>query len=116
MKPEQILKHATKKGSQVETAQLSSKLRVVTNPEHTIQKIIDDEGMGIRIFFRRSHRMTVFEVGMLYFVLVKNRLPYDYANFHKCIAGKEFFDNITVISRFVVEKKIVETEVEREVS
>jgi hypothetical protein len=100
----------------METVQLSLKLKVTTNPEHTIQRIVDEEGQGIRVFFKRSHRMSVFEVGMLYSVLVRSKLPYDYAKYHKCVAGEIFFENIANVTKFVVEKNIIETEFEREVS
>jgi hypothetical protein len=114
MKPEQILKHAPRARSVIETAQLSSMLKVYGNPEHTTFRIKDIEGKGIRVFFKKKHSLTVFETGMLYCVLIINRLPYDYANFHKCEAGKNFFENIEKITKFVIERKSFEVEFEKE--
>jgi hypothetical protein len=114
MKPEQILKHATKPKSVAQ--RYISDLKVISNREHTIQRIIDEDGIGIRIFLRKEHRMTVFEVNMLYSILVRNRLPYDYANFHKCQAGKEFFENISMVTKFETERSFVEHYIDAEVS
>jgi len=46
------------------------------------------------IKFKEPHRLTIFEAGMLFSVFVLNRKPTDYAQYHKCIAGKNFIENI----------------------
>jgi hypothetical protein len=42
--------------------------------------------------------LTVFEAGMLYFIFIKKQITYDYASYHKCIAGKRFIENIKEIT------------------
>lgn len=49
---------------------------------------------GIKIKFFKEHKLTIFESGMLYYLFCENKIPQDYAQWHKCQAGKEFIANI----------------------
>lgn len=41
--------------------------------------------------------MTTFEIGMLFMVVIQKRIPYEYSQWHKCIRGKRFIENIEVL-------------------
>jgi len=45
-------------------------------------------------FFKPIENLTIFEAQLLYSLFVLNKIPYDYAQFHKSQAGKEFIENI----------------------
>jgi len=52
----------------------------------------------LRILFKDPiDSFTIFESQMLYLVFIRKQIPYDYANYHKCIAGKRFIENIKEI-------------------
>lgn len=44
--------------------------------------------------FKTDKKLTIFEADMLWMVLVEGKLPRDYVNYHKCVAGREFIENI----------------------
>ena len=44
--------------------------------------------------FKTEKRLTIFEADMLWMVLAEGKKPKDYADYHKCIAGREFIENI----------------------
>ncbi len=49
-------------------------------------------------FYEPIENLTVFQAGLLFSVFAENRKPLDYANYHKCIAGKEFIKNIKSVN------------------
>jgi len=49
------------------------------------------------LFFKEQKPLSIFQAYLLYMVYVLNKIPSDYANYHKCIAGKEFIENIKQI-------------------
>jgi len=104
-----ILENFIKK---LKTAKLTQKrtgyfdVNVKTNSEHTRVTIYKDEACdkcnsvsskNVIVEFFNPHQLTIFEAEMLYSVYCLNRKPYDYDNFHKSIAGKEFIENIKVV-------------------
>ena len=83
------------------TAQLS--IKVITNKEHTIQKLYTEKECRlckqrikktVMVIFKKPIKLSIFQAGMLYSIFVENKKPVDYASYHECIAGKEFIDNI----------------------
>lgn len=52
----------------------------------------------MKVYFKapREH-LTIFEADMLYLVFAMNQRPRDYAQFHKCQAGREFIESIEAI-------------------
>jgi hypothetical protein len=46
------------------------------------------------IFNNPIENLTIFQCNLFYFLYVLNEVPYDYANYHKCIAGINFIKNI----------------------
>ena len=42
--------------------------------------------------------LTIFQTEMLFALFRLNKKPFDYANYHKCIAGKKFIKNIESIN------------------
>jgi len=49
------------------------------------------------IFFKPIH-LTIFEAGLLFYLFAYNKIPKDYAQYHKCVAGKKFIENINLIN------------------
>lgn len=45
-------------------------------------------------FNKPQKRLTVFEASMLWMVLKQKLVAYDYASYHKCIAGQRLIENI----------------------
>lgn len=45
-------------------------------------------------FNEKQEQLTIFEAGLLFSLFVKNELVKDYHNYHKCIAGIRFIENI----------------------
>lgn len=45
-------------------------------------------------FNEPQEHLTIFEANLFYFLWVLHEVPYDYANWHKCIAGQRFIKNI----------------------
>jgi hypothetical protein len=59
-----------------------------------IYLIMDDLGSGVKVQFDANQKgLTIFEASLLY-LLSKGKIPMDYAAYHKCPAGIEFFDSI----------------------
>ncbi len=94
------------KPSSIITAQFKD-LKLKTNHEHTVQIVYTEElckscnrslsSKKVGVEFFKPHQLTIFEAVMLYMVFVDNKMPRDYARFHKCPAGKEFVENIKEI-------------------
>jgi len=81
-------------------------VKVKTNEEHTKQIIYTERVCSkcnrtldkkVMVDFIKPHHLTIFEASLLYNMYVLKKKPYDYANFHECIAGKEFIENIKVV-------------------
>lgn len=49
-------------------------------------------------FKQPQEHLTIFEAGLLWSLFVDKRRMIDYANYHKCIAGKRFIKNIKKVS------------------
>lgn len=95
------------KGIAKDTALL--KVKVMTNKEHTSQRIYSESKCSqcghtttiiVFILFSKEQKLSVFQAGLLFSLYVLNKKPNDYANYHKCIAGKEFIENIKSIEVF----------------
>ena len=56
----------------------------------------DVEGVIVH-FDKPQTSLTIFEAGLLFALFVEKKLPFDYAQYHKCVAGKEFVENITLV-------------------
>lgn len=86
-------------------------LKITVNPERTIftiskkqkEKICKHCGTDLTKneyneliveFKEHQEPLTVFETYMLWMMFKMKLIPYDYANYHKCIAGKRFIENI----------------------
>jgi len=79
-------------------------VRIRSNPENKNQNMIygfetcnccrHNHSKDIIVEFKEDQKLTIFQVGLLYSIFIKNRKPSDYANYHKCIAGKRFIENI----------------------
>ena len=41
--------------------------------------------------------LSVFQSNLLYMLFRNNKIPYDYAKYHECVAGKRFIENIKEI-------------------
>lgn len=49
----------------------------------------------IEVYFNAPQKnLSIFEANLLFMVFKLNKLPHDYENFHKCIAGNKFINNI----------------------
>ena len=49
----------------------------------------------IKVIFNNEPKpLSVFQAELLFMVYLLDKLPYDYAQYHKCKAGKEFIENI----------------------
>jgi len=46
------------------------------------------------ISFKKLQSLTIFQCDLLFYLFVRNQLIRDYANYHKCEAGKKFIENI----------------------
>jgi hypothetical protein len=60
-----------------------------------------DHQEKVLIEFYKEHRMTIFEAEMIFSLFALNKKVMDYANYHKCQAGKEFIKNIKYVKAFV---------------
>lgn len=81
-------------------------MKVKTNSERTEQTIymVDkcptckrEDVMEVRVSFSKPQQLTIFQAGMLFSLYCLNKKPRDYAQYHKCIAGKEFIESIKEI-------------------
>jgi hypothetical protein len=87
-----------------ETGSLTLKLKALRIDERTL-KIKDEKDNAFKVFFKFPHRLTIFEAGLLYSLIVLKKKPRDYAGYFKCQAGKEFLDSIEKIS--ILKKKVI---------
>lgn len=80
-----------------------SGIKVRTNREHTKQTVYTklkcktcgtNVTQNVTVYFKKPEQLTIFTADLLYFLFILKRKPMDYANYHKCIAGKEFIENI----------------------
>lgn len=73
--------------------------------------VLDEKGNGaVAEFSKCKTALTIFECELIYCAFLKRRQR-DYANFHKCGAGQQFFadlDKLYVIKPKVVEEKVME--------
>lgn len=59
---------------------------------------LSKQEIGIEVIFEKSmESLTIFQAEMLFMVFAMKQKPYDYASYHKCIAGKKFIENIKSI-------------------
>ena len=56
------------------------------------------EGQEITIIFKEGHKMSVLEAGLLFMLFAENKRPSDYGDYHSCIAGKRFIENIEKVN------------------
>lgn len=92
---------------QRETGGITTELQVTRSPDglkRTISKSFTCKHCGhsewqfVKVTFKTvPERITIFEAGMLFSVFHDNKLPKDYADFHKCQHGRQFIDNIEKI-------------------
>ena len=84
-------------------------LKVKTNKEHTRQRIILTHTCQsckvittniCEVRFKTPQYLTIFEGELLYQLYCKSTIPHDYMNYHKCIAGKAFIENIERIRTY----------------
>lgn len=107
MKPENLMDGVNK--STMSTGQ--RKLKVITNKEHTKQRIQNQEGTkGLVVYFTKPHQLTIFEAELLFDLIVLRMKPRDYASYHKCKAGERFIENIKKISK--LKSVLIETDEE----
>lgn len=52
---------------------------------------------SIHVLFNEPQNLTIFQADLLFMVYSMGKSPRDYANYHKCIAGKRFIENIKEI-------------------
>lgn len=88
----------------------SQKIFTWTNPEHTKKTIgkeckctcpkcgFDCEEKVIIKFKEPVRNLTIFQAGMFYCIFLMKKKPHDYAQYHKCVAGKRFIENIESIT------------------
>jgi len=100
MKPETLLSLHKKKD--INTSHIDT--QASTNSSKTIWTIRDKNGEGVRVKFKNKRRITQFEAVLL-LSFFTGKKPNDYADYHKCIAGKEFFDSIKSIT--FLQKRVV---------
>jgi hypothetical protein len=89
------------------------KLKATVNPERTVwkfskkpeQKIcrtcgtdLTKSSQPVEVEFNNPQKeLSIFQANLLFLVFKLNQSPYDYANYHKCIAGQRFIKNIKEI-------------------
>ena len=87
----------------------SMKLKCQVNPERTEWRIYTEStkckhcghtayDLPLVVFFHSpQEHLTIFEANLLFMVFRLNKKPLDYAQYHKCIAGKRFIENISEV-------------------
>lgn len=56
--------------------------------------------VGINVIIDKSQKpLTIFEASLLFMMYIYNKIPYDYAGYHNCPAGKEFIKNIKQVEK-----------------
>ena len=89
-------------------------LRTGVTKDRKIRMIRNEQGAGVKIVFAKPmEHLSVFQNDMLYSIFFLKRKPVDYARYHKCPAGREFFQNIKELFVLTVDPnpKIIETKV-----
>jgi len=107
MNPELILQQFTKPKKSF-TGDIATKLKPHTNKTHDIWWVQDENGQGVKVKFKTSTALTIFEMSFLYTIYTKH-LPKDYAYYHQCKAGQRFFDNIQSITLLEKSNQIIST-------
>ena len=88
----------------------SSDVRAIRNSEKTTWKIINEEGAGVKVTFKQAREgLTLFEADLLCHIVHLEKRPADYADYHKCIAGKRFIESI---DRLFHLKPVIHIEIE----
>ena len=89
------------KKSPKHTAQILNRLEISgTGDKKYLNKITTCKTCGhiknktIAIRFNAPKSLTIFEAGLLWALFAENKLPADYAQYHKCKSGKEFIESI----------------------
>lgn len=92
-------KHYTKQTALYKTKCLVNKerTRYTIYSLNTCRHCKSKNWQGIQVFFKRPMHLTVFQAGLLFALFYFKRVPSDYASYHKCIAGKEFIENIDTV-------------------
>jgi len=82
-------------------------INVWTNPEHTKKTIASSckcdkcsskTEKSIVVKFKEAvTSLKIFQAEMLYAIFVMKKKPHDYSQYHKCVAGKRFIENIESI-------------------
>jgi hypothetical protein len=98
------------KPSQKQTGFFGSELR--TNQEYTVKTIYERTvcktcgskiNRGIQVTFDTPVKLSIFQCELLFALYVLNKRPVNYANYHKCIAGKRFIESIREIKTIAEE-------------
>ena len=56
-------------------------------------------GKKVVVEFKNApHHFSIFQSYLLFCLFGLDRKPYDYANYHNCVAGREFIQNIKDIT------------------
>jgi hypothetical protein len=50
-------------------------------------------------FHEPQERLTIFEGSLLHMIGSEEKIPHDYASYHKCVAGERFINNIKSIEK-----------------
>jgi hypothetical protein len=50
-------------------------------------------------FNKKQDNLTIFQTYLLFMIYKFKLIPYDYASYHKCIAGQEFIKNIKEVTQ-----------------
>ena len=106
---EKIIKSCKK--TNTHTGTTATKLKVMVNPERTHYRMVATQNCGSKLRKNLTltssvvvelkepiAHLTVFQVATLYMVMAEQKLPVDYANYHKTIAGKRFINNIRALA------------------
>jgi len=101
-----VLKVKDAKRSEHDTAYFNQNCVFSSNSEHTRQLItktvmcyhgVIRKTILIELVFIRGVYLTVFQAGLLYALFVLNRLPLDYAQYHKCVSGQKFINSLVSV-------------------
>jgi hypothetical protein len=69
----------------------------IIKQEHKCRLCGNNNLMKVAVLFDQSRELTIFEADLLFMLFGQNRLPADYAGFHKCVAGQKFVESIVEI-------------------
>ena len=59
-----------------------------------LHKTYSGSPTSIIVCFNKLTHLTIFEVGLLFYLFAYNKIPMDYGQYHECQAGKEFIENL----------------------